>query len=184
MAADAAVAHLPLALISALEPTSCLDDPLVTAARDACERTTTEEREHRDSEAAGSTKLPVCESMLSGQREALWDTKSWLYPDIVSRAIYLAEMWAFDLGARVGECTAPEKRAEEHCIRAGDLLFDFKDGETCVSVSGGEEYFARIRRGEVAKGRALGCWVRGSQKIQTNSTLKHSLYFFPWKVWL
>ena len=122
--------------------------------------------------------------MLSGQREALWDTKSWLYPDIVSRAIYLAEMWAFDLGARVGEYTAPEKRAEEHCIRAGDLLFDFKDGETCVSVSGGEEYFARIRRGEVAKGRALGCWVRGSQKIQTNSTLKHSLYFFPWKVWL
>lgn len=66
---------------------------------------TTEEREHRDSEAVGSTKLPVCESMLSGQRETLWDTKSWLYQDIDSRAIYLAKMWAFDLGARVGEYT-------------------------------------------------------------------------------
>ena len=159
--ATAASAAIRLALVSALEPTSCLDDPMVTAAREACERTTTEEREHRDSEAAGSTKLPVCESMLSGQREALWDTKSWLYPDIDSRAIYLAEMWAFDLGARVGEYTAPERRAEDHCIRAGDLLFDFEDGEAGVSVRGGEEYFARIRRGEVAKGLALGCWVRG-----------------------
>ena len=112
--------------------------------------------------------------MLSGQRKALWDTKSWLYLDIDSRPINLAKMWAFDIGARVGEYTAPEKRAEDHCIRAGDLLFDFEDGETRVSIRGGEEYFARIWTGEVARGRALGCWVRGVTQ-KTGKRLKAKL---------
>ena len=159
-AATAASAAIRLALTSALESTSHLDDPVVRAARAACERTTAEEREHRNGEAVGSTKLPVCESMLSGQREALWDAKSWLYPDIDSRALYLAKMWAFDQGARVGEYTAAEKGCEDHCIRAGDLHFDFEDGDVCIAVRGGEGYFAQVRSGEVARRRALGCWVR------------------------
>ena len=158
--ATAAAAAIRFALTSALEPTTCCDDPIVSAARAACERTTAEERAHRNSEAVGSTKLPVCQSMLAGQREELWDTKSWLYPDIDSRTLYLAEMWAFDLGARVSEYTAAEKRGEDHCIRAGELLFDFEEGDACVSVRGGEEYFAQIRRGEIPRGRAVGCWVR------------------------
>jgi hypothetical protein len=52
------------------------------------------------------------------------EARSWSYPDIDSRAVYLATAWAFDMRARVSEYTAAEEKGEGHYVRAGDFLFD------------------------------------------------------------
>lgn len=107
-------------------------------------------------------KLPLCESLVVNRRDKLWTSREWTYPDIDQRAIYIATMWAYDMAARVSEYTAAEGSAEDHCVRAGDLLFGF----TSFTARGGDEYFRRVTEGITESCTAIGCWVRPS----TNKT--------------
>ena len=63
-------------------------------------------------------------------------------------------MWGYDLDARVSEHTAPEKGQEDHCLRAGDLVF----GATCdageVKIRG-DNLPANLTAQQV-----YGCWVK------------------------
>lgn len=160
--ATAVSAGIRLQFVRALEPSEFFDEPVLTAARAACKATSAELRVIKNQGPSESVKLPLCQSLVASRRELNWTQRSWDFPDIDRRALYLATIWAFDMGARVSEYTAAEKGGEDHCIRAGDLLFDFETGVTQFLVRGGEEYFARVRSGIEEKGNVVGCWVRGS----------------------
>ena len=158
--ATAASAGIRMEFTSALEATTFFDEPILTAARSACASTTAELREKRGKGAGGTVKLPLCLSLIADRRETNWASRSWGYPDIDRRALYLATMWAFDVGGRVSEYTAAGKGAEDHCVRAGDLTFDVETESSSFLARGGEGYFESLRRGDPAEGRVCGCWVR------------------------
>ena len=102
-AAKAASAGIRLKFLRALEASDFLDDPIVTAARGACGSSAGERRLRRNKGPSCSVKLPLCESMIATRRASSWTGMSWDYPDIDQRAVYLATVWAFDLGARVSQ---------------------------------------------------------------------------------
>lgn len=160
--ATAASAGVRLMFTSALEPTGFFDEPVMKAARGACRSSASELREKKNLGLSSSVKLPVCLSLLAARRERNWAARGWEYPDIDLRAVYLATMWAFDMGARVSEYTAAEKRGEDHCIRAGDLTFDFETEAESFLAKGGDEHFALRRLGREPEGRVVGCWARAA----------------------
>jgi hypothetical protein len=157
--ATAASAGVRLEFTMALEASGFFDDPIVTATRGACRSTAAERREKKDGGPSCTVKLPLCESMVADRRGSNWTGRGWDYPDIDRRAVYLATTWAFDLGARISEYTAAEKGGEDHCVRAGDLTFDFETEDSSFLARGGEGHFELLRQGP-AEGRAVGCWVR------------------------
>ena len=159
-AAKAASAGIRLKFLRALEASDFLDDPIVTAARGACGSSAGERRLRRNEGPSCSVKLPLIESMIATRRASSWTGMSWDYPDIDQRAVYLATVWAFDLGARVSEYTAAGKGSEDHCVRAGDLMFEFESDSTSVRARGGEGHFESLRRGGQVEGRVLGCLVK------------------------
>jgi hypothetical protein len=160
--AVAATAGIRSGFTRALMSSSFLDHPILRAARGACRSSVAELREKKDKGPSGSVKLPLCESLMVDRRDKLWTSREWTYPDIDQRAVYIATMWAYDMAARVSEYTAAEGSAEDHCVRAGDLLFDF----TSFTARGGDEHFRRVREGIIESCTAIGCWVRPS----TNKT--------------
>lgn len=157
--ASGVTAGIRLKFTESLLPTAFMDSPIVTAAREACELTSAESRTRRDNGPRFTVKLPLCESILLEQRGPLWSNQGWDYPAIDQRALYIAAMWAFDMGARVSEYTAPEGKAEDHCVRAGDLLFDGDGPEGPFTVRGGDDYFVRARANGGQMVRFLGCWA-------------------------
>ena len=143
--ASGVTAGIRLKFTESLLSTAFMDSPIVTAAREACELTCAESRARRDNGPRVTVKLPLCESILLEQRGPLWSNQGWDYPAIDQRALYIAAMWAFDMGARVSEYTAPEGKVEDHCVRAGDLLFDGDGPGGPFTVRGGDDYFVRAR---------------------------------------
>ena len=103
--------------------TNFLNSPVIATARAACQPKPEELRERKDSGAVTSVKLPICESMLVGMKARMWTGRRWTGADMRDRMTYLGCMWAFEMGARVSEYTAPEPRGVDHCIRVDDLVF-------------------------------------------------------------
>ena len=143
----------------ALLPVGFLDSAVLTAARTACQRSTTELRQRKDKGPTSTIKLPLCESILARMRNRLWEGTSWDVKGIRQRMLYLACIYAFDLGARISEFTAPEKDQEDHCVRARDLMFDVTMDGTASKAYGGSTFFD----GSLGLGtRVQGCWVSTS----------------------
>lgn len=54
--------------------------------------------------------------------------------------MWIALVLTFSNGPRVGNVTIRDgPTAEDHCIRAGDMLFTFQEGDELVTASGGQE---------------------------------------------
>ena len=152
--ASGVTAGIRLKFTESLLSTTFMDSPIVTAAREACELTCAESRARRDNGPRFTVKFPLCESILLEQRVSLWSNQGWDYPAIDERALYIAAMWAFDMGY-----TAPEGKAEDHCVRAGDQLFDGDGPDGPSTVRGGDDYFVRARANGGQMVRFLGCWA-------------------------
>lgn len=164
--AAAVTAGIRIRFTSALLSTDFFDSPIVSAARAASKMSSAELRARKNEGPRASVKLPMCESLVLEQRLPNWVNRSWEYPDIDHRAQYVAVMYAYDQGARVGEYTKAEGKAEDHCVRAGDLLFEFEAESGPFTVRGGEDHFRRAREGLGVECHVTGCWVRSS----TNKT--------------
>ena len=96
---------------------------MITTARAACQPKPEELRERNGSGAVTSVKLPICESMLVGMKARMWTERRWTGADMRDRMTYLGCMWAFEMGTRVSEYTAPEPGEVDHCFRVDDLVF-------------------------------------------------------------
>ena len=144
--------------------TDFMDSAVVAAARSACQRTTAELREKKDKGPSSSVKLPLCESILTRMRTRLWEGKAWDPEGLHQRMLYLGCMYAYDLGARVSEYTAPEKGHEDHCVRVRDLRFEVStngersNGGHSILHSSSSTIDGPQGQGQVV----LGCWVTTS----------------------
>ena len=157
--ANAITAGIRLYFTRALLSTSFLDSAILDATRTACRYSTTELRARKDMGPVASVKLPISEDIMLRMRARLWEGKGWGLHDSSHRMTYLGCMWGYDLDARVSEYTAPEKGQEDHCVRAGDLVF-------CALGENGE---LKIRGGtlslystEKEMPQFYGCWVKPS----------------------
>ena len=136
--ATAVTAGIRKGFTKALLPTDFLDSAVISAARTACRQTAKELRKARDNGPAARVKLPLCESVILGMRKTLWEGRGWGPDDADARMLYLGCVWGYDLDARVSEYTSPEAGAEDHCVRAGDLVFHGMRGDREIRVRGGE----------------------------------------------
>ena len=103
--------------------TDFLNSAVIATARAACKPKPEELRERKDSGAAASVKLPVCESILVDMKARMWTGRGWTGADMWDRMTYIGCMWAFEMGARVSEYTTPEPGGVDHCVRVDDLMF-------------------------------------------------------------
>jgi hypothetical protein len=110
--------------VAALRPVGWFESEIVKNARAAGKMSCDELREHQKC-VMGKEKLPVSEDMLMAARGRLWEGKGWGWGwgDIDLRMTYMGLMWGFELVARVGQYTAAEKGAEDHCVRLWQLSF-------------------------------------------------------------
>ena len=147
-------AGIRLYFVKTVLPTDFLDSALLDAAQTACRRSTTELRTQKDKGPTASVRMPVSEDIILRMRSRCWEGKGWGRQDADLRMTYLGCMWRYDLDARVSEHTAPEKGQEDHCLRAGDLVF----GATCdageVKIRG-DNLPANLTAQQV-----YGCWVK------------------------
>ena len=109
--------------------TSFLDSNVLSAARSACNLTTEELRCKRNLGQATTAKSPICESMLVNLRARCWENKGWTYPDIDTRAIYIASMWGYDIDVRVSEYTWKEGKGALSAGCVSDLIFCSRIGK-------------------------------------------------------
>ena len=70
--------------------------------------------------------------------------------------VYLGCMWGFDQDARISEYTTPERGGVDHCVRAGDLVFDVVCEDGVIQITGGCAEFDWL--GSIV----TGCWVRST----------------------
>ena len=152
--ASGVLAAVRLEFVSALMSTSFLDSNVLSAARSACNLSTEELRSKRNLGQATTVKLPICESMLVDLRARFWEGKGWIYPDIDSRAIYIASMWGYDVDVRVSEYTRKERKASDHCVRVSDLTFELTQEGGNELIQGGSPLWNQV------VGQFTACWVR------------------------
>jgi hypothetical protein len=130
--------YFEMALLSA----DFCDNRIAKRARRACKMNPNELRLCQASAKQGQAKLPVWEGLMEELREYLWEDKGWNWHDINGKLIYVCLMWGYDIAVRVSECTATEKGAEDHNIRAFQVVFRLReamleDGAMVFSVRGG-----------------------------------------------
>lgn len=136
-------ASVRLYLKMALCPTDFCDSPIVSMSRRACRLRPDELRALQQGGGRQSqAKLPVWEGLLEGLRETMWENLSWEWGDIDKRMRYLCLMWGYDLAARGSEVTSAEGSAEDHAIKACQLIFRLREpmtvnGEVTYSIRGG-----------------------------------------------
>ena len=73
----------------ALESSDFFNDPILTAPRGACPSTAAEFKEEKKWGPSRMTKLPLRQSLVAVRWEASWVSRSWGYPDIDWRVVYL-----------------------------------------------------------------------------------------------
>lgn len=162
--ATAVTAGVRLMFTSALLPTAFLEASMVSSARTACRLTVKELREKKDGPPSTTTKIPICESLLSRMRTKMWEGRGWGRGDMDCKMAYIGCMWGYEMDARVSEYTSPEADAEDHCVRCRDLIFTVEDGTESVQVIGGGAYFQELRLGQTSVEAVAGFQVRASSQ--------------------
>ena len=154
--ATAITGGISLYFTKALLSTNFLDSAILDATRTACRYNTTELRARKDMGPVASVKLPISEDIILRIRAKLWEGKGWGVHDSSHRMTYLGYMWEYDLEAWVSEYTAPERGHEDHCVRAGDLVFCAygEEGEVGGTLS------LYLTEKEIPQ--FYGCWVKPS----------------------
>ena len=147
-------AAVRLHFVSALMSTSFLDSNVLSAARSACNLSTEELRSKRNLGQATTVKLPICESMLVDLRARCWEGKGWIYPDIDSRAIYMASILGYDVDVRISEYTRKERKTSDHCVRVSNLTFELSQEGGNELIQGGSPLWNQV------VGQFAACWVR------------------------
>jgi hypothetical protein len=127
------------------------EDPRVRAAKQGA-RLTPEQMRSWSRKSREKRKLPICTEMIQWMRDKWYSRSGTDAEGIYCKGVYLAAAIAFDVGLRpsnVRKADGPNR--EDHCIRAGELVFyvDKEGGE--VGISGGEsirDYLGRKDNGE------------------------------------
>ena len=156
------------------------DSPVIATARAACKLKPEELRERKDSGAAASVKLPVCESILAGMRARMWTGRGWAGADMRERMTYIGCMWAFEMGARVSEYTTPEPGGVDHCVRLDDLIFVAVFPSGTRSLYGSELAGLGLAGGvagrpNVVECRATGATAKGKALIKPKIVRRRSV---------
>ena len=155
--ATAVTAGVRYHFMKAHVPATFMESTIMTAARTACRPSAAELRKKKDQGPRPAVKVALCESALMKMRAVLWEGRGWGVADIDKRMSYIGCLYGYDMSARVSEYTANEVGHEDHCVRAGDILFEMRDGR---KVIGGSDYF----RGAAIDlaGQVQGCWVQSA----------------------
>ena len=69
----AITAGIRLHFTAALQSTAFLESSMIIAARAACRLTVKELRDKKDGPSSTTTKIPICESLLTDMRKKLWE---------------------------------------------------------------------------------------------------------------
>jgi hypothetical protein len=116
--------------------------PLAVAGRKACKRMVDEKRV-RGEELEATSILPLGIEAAQGMRKELWEGIGWgTAKELTKRGAWIAMCLGFDSGDRVSNLTKPDKKgASDHCLKAGDVVFEVEDVRTggVIFLRGGEE---------------------------------------------
>ena len=135
-AASAATAAIRMRFSQEMLDITFLDSAVVSSSRTACLLNPEELRERRNSAPACTVKLPVCEEFIASMRQRLVENRSWCDSDMKLIMLYTGCMYGYELAARVGEYTKPEKGGTDHCVRTDDLTFAVEAPSGHVSIVG------------------------------------------------
>ena len=162
--ATAVTAGVRFHFITALLSTTFLDSPMISAARAACRLTVKELRDKKDGPPDTTTKVPICEDILSDLRRKMWEGRGWERKDIDFRMTYVGCTWGYEMDARVSEYTSHEVDAEDHCVRCRDLIFSVVSGSEDFQVVGGGAFFQEVRLGQYLTSSVAGFQVQASSQ--------------------
>ena len=157
-----------------------LNSPVIATARAACKMKPEELRERKDSGAAASVKLPVCESILVDMKARMWTGRGWVGADMRNRMSYIGCMWAFEMGARVSEYTTPEPGGVDHCIRVDNLTFIAVFPSGTRSIYGSELAGLGLAGGvagrpNIEECRAIGVTAKGKTLVKPKIVRRRSM---------
>jgi hypothetical protein len=117
---------------------SFFEDHRVRAAKKGA-RLTTEQMRAWARKSRDNRKLPAFWGMVQWLREELYKGSGWDADGMYNKGVYLAAAVAFDVGLRPGNVRKVDgPNREDHCIRAGELVFRVEEGGTEIAISGGE----------------------------------------------
>ena len=120
-------------------PSAFFEDPRVGAAKQGSRLTTGEMREYA-CKSKETRKLPVCTEMVSWLRGKLFAGSGYNAQGLYSKGVYLAAAVAFDMGLRPGNVRKVDGNLrEDHCIRAGDMIFRIECLGVKEHIGGGEQ---------------------------------------------
>ena len=161
------------------QSTSCLDSPLIKAARSACRSTPLELREAKDAEVRNPVKLPFCWELIEDMRRRLWFGKAWSGTGLADRMVYLACVWGYDQSARVSEYTQREGKGADHSVRVHDLAFTYDEGNGPQHVTGGHPFFLRVRNEShltnmISECRVMGVTSKGKRVVKPKVIARRS----------
>ena len=121
-------------------------------------------REKKDGPPDSTTKVPICEDLLSDLRDKMWEGRGWGREDIDFRMTYVGCMWGYEMDARISEYTSHEVDAEDHCVRCRDLIFCVVNGSEDTQVIGGGAFFQEVRLGKCLTSSVAGFQVQTSSQ--------------------
>ena len=115
------------------------EDQRVKAAKKGA-RLTTEEMREAVEKSSQNRKLPACREMMVWLRGEYWIDEDYSGEELYRKATYLAAAVAYDTGSRPGNVRKVDgKGKEDHCIRAGDIVFTAEYEGNSIRLRGGEQ---------------------------------------------
>ena len=158
-----------------LRDTTAFKGDLVSRAKAASKRSTTEARQRTD-ERAAVVKLPLPGGAVWPAREEFFTSQRWDATGMDRRVKWIALAISYDHGLRVSNVTLRDgPKAEDHCIRAEDVTFFCRrePGEALVAVAGGEPFRAYLGGDESRFREVEHCSLRfqSSKTISFTHTL-------------
>ena len=115
------------------------DDPRIYAAKQGA-RPSTEEIRAAAERMTDNRKLPIFIEMIMVMRKQLYEESGLDGLGLYMKAVYLAAAFSFDMGLRPGNVRRRDGRcSEDHCLRAGDMMFLVMTTTNEIRIRGGEE---------------------------------------------
>ena len=140
-------------------PSEIFDDPRILAVKKGA-RHSLEKACFVGEDAAETRKLPAFVEMILMMRKQLYVDSGVDADGLYSKAVYLSAALSFDMGLRPGNVRKADGRdKEDHCIRAGDIVFRVQGDGGEVRIKGGQDVRCFLLKGVNGTDRVIGADV-------------------------
>eukprot|EP01036_Dinobryon_divergens_P038494 gene38494-50550_t len=161
------------------EDVTAFDGVMVRQARRGGRRSSNEVRSLAE-KCQEVEKYPFNLEMVIGGRVLFWQCGLWNAKALDKKAVWLGIALSFDSGLRVSNITAAEKDREDHCIRAGQVIFTVKSSDGSVhNVKGGADFrkmLQGVKDGDMSVQSAVMKYSSNKTSVSCGNSVKDPKY--------